>query len=444
MENKLTSRFKKAWNAFFNKDPTRNSGGYYDNGPSYYSRPDRLRLTRGNERSIITAIYNRIAMDVAAIDIFHVRLDENGRFKEVINSGLNNCLTIEANLDQTGRELRQDIVMSMFDEGAIAIVPVDTDKDPEDGSFDVLTLRTGKIKEWFPQKVRLEIYNELTGRHEDIIMDKKAVAIVENPFYSIMNEPNSTLQRLKRKLLLLDVIDEQSSSGKFNLIIQLPYSLRSDYHKNQAEERRHKIEEQLTDNKYGIAYIDATEHVTQLNRPLENNLMSQIEYLTNMLYSQLGITQSVLEGTADEQTMLNYYNGAIEPVISAIVNAMIRNFLTKTARTQGQSIKFFRDAFKLIPVGQIAEIADKFTRNEIASPNEMRQIVGWKPSEDKNADQLRNRNINQSNNEIQSGMSMEGAPADNDQVVEELLNSLELSVDDIIGRYSEDGDENEK
>lgn len=441
MENRITSRFKKAWNAFFNKDPTTNKNVYYDMGPSYYSRPDRPKLTRGNERTIINAIYNRIAVDVSAIDIFHVRLDEDGRFENVIKSGLNNCITVEANLDQTGRDLKQDIVMSLFDEGCIAVVPVDTDDDPEEGTFEILTLRTGRIKQWYPTKVLIEVYNEMTGRRQDVLMNKESVAIIENPFYSVMNEPNSTLQRLKRKLMLLDSIDEQSSSGKFNLIIQLPYTLKSEYHKNQAEERRHKIEEQLADNKYGIAYIDSTEHVTQLNRPLENNLMGQIEYLTNMAFAQLGITQSILDGTADEQTMLNYYNGAIEPVISAIVNEMIRKFLTKTARTQGQSIKFFRDAFKLIPVGQIAEIADKFTRNEIASPNEMRQIVGWKPSKDKNADELRNRNINQANEEISNKEIEDDRSTNNDKVIDDLLNGLESSIDDIIGRYSEDGDQ---
>lgn len=394
MENKITIRFKKAWNAFFNKDPTRDYK--YDYGPSYSYRPDRKRASYGNEKSLITPVINRIAMDVASIDILHVRLDEDGRFKEVIDDGLNNCLTVEANMDQTGRALIQDIAHSMCDEGVIAIVPVDTDKDPEEGSFDVLTMRVGSIREWKPSRVKIDVYNERDGQHREIWMDKSEVCIVQNPFYSIMNEPNSIGKRLMQKLNLLDQIDSQTGSGKLDLIIQLPYTLKTPYRQNQAEERKKKIEEQLAGSKYGIAYIDSTEHVTQLNRSLENNLQAQIEYLRDMYYSQLGITQEILNGTADEKTMLNYYNRSIEPIVSAIVDEMIRKWLTKTARSQNQSIKFFRDPFKLTPVSDLAEISDKLTRNEIATSNEIRSIIGWKPSNEPSADELRNKNLNQS------------------------------------------------
>lgn len=388
----LTSRLKTAWNAFRNRDPTM---FYREPGMSYMYRPDRVRFSRGNERSIVTSVYNRIAMDVASIDIKHVKLDENGRYTQDINSGLNNCLTLEANIDQTARTFRQDIVMSMFDEGEVAVVPVECNGDPTlSSSFDIISMRTGRIVEWFPRSVKVELYNDRTGRKEQIIMPKRSVAIVPNPMYAVMNEPNSTLKRLIRKLNLLDAIDEQSSSGKLDLIIQLPYTVKGELRQKQADQRRDSIVEQLK-GPYGIAYIDATEKVTQLNRPVENNLMKQIEYLTNMLYSQLGMTPSVLDGTADEKTMLNYNNRTIEPIVSAITDAMKRVFLSKTARTQGQTIMAFRDPFKLVPVNNIAEIADKLTRNEILSSNEVRQILGFKPSSDPKADQLVNSNIAQ-------------------------------------------------
>lgn len=394
---RFTDRLKHSWNAFFSRDPTY---FYRDTGPSYSYRPDRPRFTRGNERSIVTSIYNRIALDVASVSIQHVRLDENGRFLESINSGLNNCLTLEANIDQTSRAFIQDVVISMFDEGCVAIVPVDTSSDPENGSFEIETMRTGKIIEWYPRHVKVRVYNDRTGQKEDIILSKEAVAIIENPLFAVINEPNSTMQRLIRKLNLLDYIDEQSGSGKLDLIIQLPYMVKTDLKRQQAEQRRKDIEEQLTGTKYGIAYTDATERITQLNRPVENNLMKQIEYLTTMLNSQLGITTTIMDGTADEKTMLNYNNRTIEPIVSAIVDAMKRTFLTKTARSQKQSIIFFKDPFKLVPVNDLAEIADKFTRNEIMTSNEIRQIVGMKPSDDPRADELRNANINQSNEEL--------------------------------------------
>lgn len=391
MEISVGSRFKNAWNAFLNRDPTL---GFRDIGSGYSYRPDRFRLTRGNERSIVTSVYNRIALDVAAIDIRHVKLDDEGRFCSVVDSTLNNCLSVEANLDQTGRAFIQDAVMSMMDEGCIAIVPVDTDDDPDDTTgYKILSMRVGRIRDWYPKHVRVELYNENTGRKQDIIVPKETVAIVENPLYAVINEPNSTMQRLIRKLNLLDAVDEQSSSGKLDLIIQLPYVIKSEARRKQAEQRRSNIEKQLSGSKYGIAYTDGTEKITQLNRSLENNLMKQIEYLTSMLYSQLGITQSILDGTADDKTMLNYYNRTIEPIIAAIVDEMKRKFLTKTARSQNKSIKFFRDPFKLVPVADLAEISDKFTRNEIATSNEMRQVIGWKPSNDPKADELRNSNL---------------------------------------------------
>lgn len=384
------SRLKHAWNAFTGTDYTT----YQDVGPGYSSRPDRIRLTRGNERSIITSVYNRIALDVAALNVQHIRLDENGRFLSVIQDGLNTCLTVEANIDQTARAFIQDIVVSMLDEGCVAIVPVDTTYDPSvTGSYDIQTMRVGKILDWYPQHVRVRLYNERTGAKENILVPKSTVAIVENPLYAVVNEPNSTMQRLIRKLNLLDVIDEQSGSGKLDLIIQLPYVIKTEARRQQAENRRKDIEAQLSGTKYGIAYADGTEHITQLNRSVNNNLMSQIEYLTSMLYSQLGITQSILDGTADEKTMLNYNNRTIEPIISAIVDEMKRKFLTKTARSQSQSISFFRDPFKLVPVNDIAEIADKFTRNEIMTSNEIRQVIGMKPSDDPRADELRNKNL---------------------------------------------------
>lgn len=388
----LVDRLQHGWNAFMGRDPTIR---YPYVGSSYTVRPDRVRFSRGNERSIVTSVYNRVALDVAAISINHCRLDDNGRFIEIIESGLNSCLNLEANLDQTGRAFIQDIVVSMFDEGSVAIVPIDTTLDPKvTGSYDILTMRTGKILDWYPAHVRVRVYNEKTGQKEDILLPKSTVGIIENPLYAVINEPNSTMQRLIRKLNLLDTIDEQSGSGKLDLIIQLPYVIKSEARKQQAEERRKDIESQLAGSKFGIAYTDASEKVTQLNRPIENNLMKQIEYLTAMLYSQLGITQSILDGSADEKTMLNYYSRTIEPIVSAIVDEMKRKFLTKTARAQKQSIVFFRSPFKLVPVNDIAEIADKFTRNEIMSSNEFRQIVGLKPSKDPKADELRNSNLN--------------------------------------------------
>mgnify|MGYP004535213889 CR=1 FL=1 len=387
------NRIRHGWNAFMNRDPTSN---YRNIGSSYSYRPDRPRFSRGNERSIVTSVYNRIALDAAGIDIQHVRLDEDGRFLEIIKSGLNECLTTEANIDQTGRAFRQDIFMSMLDEGCIAIVPIDTTFDPNNtNSYDILSMRTGKILEWYPQQVKVRVYNEQTGQKEDIIVPKKMVAIVENPLYAVINEPNSTMQRLIRKLNLLDYIDEQSGSGKLDLIIQLPYVIKTEARKKQAEQRRQDIEDQLSGSKYGIAYTDGTEHITQLNRSVENNLMKQIEFLTSMLYSQLGITQSILDGTANEETMLNYFDRTIEPIVAAVVDEMKRKYLTKTARSQSQSILYFRNPFKLVPVKDLAEMADKMTRNEIMTSNEVRQVIGMKPSDDPKADQLINSNLNQ-------------------------------------------------
>lgn len=390
MEMSFGSRLKHAWNAFNGNTHM----DYRNLGMSYAYRADRPRLSRGNERSIVTSVYNRIALDVAALKIQHIRLDENERFISVIQDGLNNCLTVEANIDQTARAFIQDVVISMFDEGSVAIVPVDTTTNPNiTGSYDIQSMRVGQILDWYPQYVRVRVYNELSGKKEDIVVPKSTVAIIENPLYAVINEPNSTMQRLIRKLNLLDVIDEQSGSGKLDLIIQLPYVIKTEARRQQAENRRKDIEGQLAGSKYGIAYTDGTERITQLNRSVNNNLMTQIEYLTSMLYSQLGITQSILDGTADEKTMLNYNNRTIEPIISAIVDEMKRKFLTKTARSQLQSISFFRDPFKLVPVNDIAEIADKFTRNEIMTSNEIRQVVGMKPSDDPRADELRNKNL---------------------------------------------------
>lgn len=404
----FTDRLQHAWNAFMNKDPTPN---YHDVGPGYSYRPDRPRLSRGNERSIITAIYNRVALDVAALNITHCKVDENGRFVSNVNSELNNCLTLEANLDQTGRAFIQDIVISMLDEGCVAIVPVDTDIDPAvSSSYDVLSMRTGKVVEWHPKHVKVRVYDEKKGIKKDIMLSKSNVAIIENPFFAVINEPNSTLQRLMRKLALLDIVDEQSSAGKLDMIIQLPYTIKSQMRREQAEARRKDIEMQLTNTKYGIAYVDATEKITQLNRPLENNLMKQIEYLTSLLYSQLGITQSILDGTADEQTLLNYHSRTIEPIVSAIVDEMKRKFLTKTARTQKQTITFFRDPFKLVPVNNIADIADKFTRNEVLTSNEIRQIIGFKPSNDPKADELRNSNLNHPDEKDAQAVSSNNSP----------------------------------
>lgn len=387
----LLARVKNSWNAFRNRDPTM---FYNEPGMSYTYRPDRPRFSRGNERTIATSVFNKIAMDVAAVDIRHCRVDSNGRYIEDIKSDFNECLTLEANIDQTYRAFRQEAVMSMFDEGVIAIVPIETKGDPILGtSFDIRSMRTGKIIEWFPRSVKIEVYNDRIGKKEQIIMPKKSVAIVENPLYSVINEPNSTLKRLVRKLALLDAIDEQTASGKLDLIIQLPYAVKGEIKQQQADKRRDAIVDQLR-GPYGIAYIDGTEKVTQLNRSIENNLPKQIENLTNQFYSQIGITSSIMDGTADEKTMLNYNNRTIEPIVSAIVDAMKRSFLSKTARTQGQTIMAFRDPFKLVPIDNIAEVADKFTRNEILTSNEVRQIIGFKPSDDPKADQLINSNIN--------------------------------------------------
>ena len=387
----LKDRLQHAWNAFTN---SRDHPAYnYDPGQSYYYRPDRFRFTGGNERSIITAVYNRISMDAAAIDIEHVDLDDNGRYLSTRNSSLNDCFNVEANLDQTGRAFRQDIYMSLLDEGCISITPTDTSITPNDtGSYDIFSMRTGKIMEWRPDKVKVRLYNENTGKKGDLWFSKRTCAIVENPLYAVMNEPNSTLQRLKRKLALMDAVDEKTCSGKLDLIIQLPYIVKTENRKAQADKRRDDIQQQLQ-GPYGIAYIDGTEKVIQLNRPLENNLMKQIEYLTSMLMSQLGITQAILDGTADETAMTNYYTRTIEPLVAAVVDECKRKFLTKTARSQKQSIMYFRDPFVLVPVTKIAEISDSLTRNEIATSNEIRQELGWKPSTDPNADQLRNSNL---------------------------------------------------
>ena len=403
----LRKRIKNAWNVFTSRDPTEQPV-FHDYGISYGYRPDRIRLTRGNERSIVNAVYNRIAIDVASIDVKHVKTDENDVFIEEIDSFLNDVLQTEANIDQTGRNLMIDAVISLLDEGVIAIVPVDIDEDEETDSFDVLSLRVAKIIQWYPEHVKVRVYNEKTGYKQDIVINKSSVCVVENPFYSVMNEPNSTLQRLIRKLNLLDAIDEQTGSGKLDIIIQLPYVIKTEARKKQAEDRRKDIEAQLAGSKYGIAYTDGTERITQLNRPAENNLLTQIEYLTSMLYSQLGITEEVLNGTADEKTMLNYYNRTIEPIMSAIVDEMKRKLLTWNARKEGQSIKFFRNPFKLVPVTEMAEIADKFGRNEILTPNEIRGIVGFKPSDDPQANELRNRNISQSNEEIEMEKGING------------------------------------
>lgn len=397
MELNIGSRLKRAWNAFTNRDPT---GGYKSVGPGYSLSPSRPRLSRGNEKSIVNAVLTRIAMDAAAIDIKHCRLDKNGRYLEEVDSPLNDCFNLSANIDQTGRAFKLDVYLSLLDEGCIALIPIDTTDNPDDtNSYDINSMRTGKIIDWYPRHVRVLAYNDRTGEKEELVMPKSQVAIIENPAYSVMNEPNSTMQRLKKKLSLLDATDEQSASGKLDLIIQLPYAVKGELRRQQAEERRKDIEDQLMNGKYGIAWTDGTEKITQLNRSVENNLMKQIEYLTNLFYSQLGVTQSVMDGTADEKTMLNYNNRTIEPLVAAVVDEVKRKFLTKTARTKGQSISYFTDPFKLVPVDNIAEIADKFTRNEIMTSNEIRQIIGMKPSDDPKADRLINSNISQPNQE---------------------------------------------
>lgn len=436
MEIEFGSRLKHAWNAFLNRDPTNNYN--QDTGASYSYRPDRPRLTRGNERTIITSIYNRIAIDVAAITIQHVRLDDNGRYIETIDSGLNNCLNLEANIDQTGRSFVLDAVMSMLDEGCIALVPVDTNLDPDvTNSYDILSIRVGKILDWYPKHVKVRLYNEKTGKKEDIIVPKKTVAIIENPLFAVMNEQNSTMKRLTRKLALLDFIDNQNSSGKLDIIIQLPYVIKSPARREQAEERRKQIEDQLVGSKYGIAYVDGSERIVQLNRPVENNLLAQIESLTKTLYSQLGINESVMDGTADEKTMLNYNNRTIEPIVSAIVDEMKRKFLTKTARSQKQSIEFFRDPFRLVPVNDIAEIADKFTRNEIMTSNEIRQVIGMKPSNDPKADQLVNSNIAKPNESAEGPMMDYGEDPMTDGgtegIAEESESPYDVSYNDLFG-----------
>lgn len=432
MANSVISKIKRAWNAFRDIDPETVFKDDYQNGVSYSSvsyssRPDRPRLTRGNERSIVNAVYNRIAVDVAALTINHVRLDKNDRFESIINDGLNKCFNLSANIDQTGREFIQDAVISMLDEGCVALVPTDTDVNPSDtSSYEILSMRTGRVTAWYPSKVRIDVYNERTGHRQEITLPKKDVAIIENPMYTVMNEPNSTLRRLIRKLNLLDYIDEQVASGKFNLIIQLPYTVRSIKKQEESRTRVKDLQKQLSsDNKYGIGYIDSAEKVIQLNRPLENNLPAQIESLTQQLYGQLGITQAIMNGTADEKESLNYTNRAIEPIVSAIVNECKRKFLSKTALTQGQSIMFFRDPFKLVPVDNIAEIADKFTRNEIMTKNEFRQVIGMKPSDDPRADQLRNANLSESSAEIEQRLGTNALSADQDTInAENFVNTM--------------------
>lgn len=440
---KFTDRLRHAWNAF-NSD--KNPWDYQDIGMTYSYRPDRIRFGKGNDQSFVTSVCNRIAIDAATIDVRHVRVDENNYYLETIDSKLNNCLSLEANIDQTNRAFIQDAVMSMLDEGVVALVPVDTTFDPNiTDSYDILSMRTGQIIKWAPKHVTIRLYNDRTGQKEEITVPKSTVGIVENPLYAVMNEPNSTMQRLIRKFSLLDVIDEQNSSGKLDLIIQLPYVIKTQTRQEQAEKRRKDIETQLAGSKYGIAYTDGTERITQLNRPVENNLMGQIEYLTNLLFSQLGLTQSILDGTADEKTMLNYYNRTIQPIMSAIVDEMKRKFLTKTARTQMQSIMAFRDPFKMVPVNDIAEIADKFTRNEILSPNEIRQIIGKKPDGNPKSDELVNRNMPATD---QTGGASVGQPSENgeteDSIIDELLSNLEGKIDEVVGQYTDDTEEEEE
>ena len=440
MDLTLGARLRKGWNAFRNKNPTKEYQYY---GAPFSYRPDRPKLSRGNDRSIVNAIYNRIAIDVAAISIQHVQLDEDGRYSETINDSLNQCLNLRANVDQSGRDFVQDIVMSMLDEGCVAILPVDTDRNPDNGSFDIYTMRTAKVVEWYPQHVKLKAYNELTGNKEEITVRKDTVAIVENPLYSIVNEPNSVMQRLIRKLNLLDAIDEHNSSGKLDLIIQLPYVVKGETKKRQAEERRREVEEQLVGSKYGIAYTDGTEKIVQLNRSVENNYMNQIEYLTNLAFSQLGITAEILNGTATEEAMLNYQSRILEPILAAITDAMKWSFLTPNARTRGQSIMFFKDPFKIIPIDKIAEIADKMTRNEIMTSNEIRQKIGMKPSKDPTADELRNKNLNQAAGEITGdGTADMGADGEGDAelmaMFEQMLDSLTGQIDSIVSEAEEE------
>lgn len=420
---KISDRLKHAWNAFTDKKPLDAFSTGWQSGGSYGMPPERVRRYISNERSIISSMYTRLAIDFAAVSIRHVRLDQNGRYLEDIDSGLNSCLTLEANIDQGARAFRQDISMTLFEKGVIAIVPVDTSLNPNTtGSYDIRSLRIGEITQWYPKKVLISLYNDNTGLYEEIIMDKSAVAIVENPLYPIMNEPNSTLQRLLRKLALLDVVDEQSSSGKLDLIIQLPYVIKSESRKQQAEQRRDDIAFQLKGSQYGIAYTDGTEKITQLNRPTENNLLKQVEYLMGLLYTQLGFTPEIMNGTADEKAMLNYNNRTIEPLVAAVTESMKRAFLTKTARSQFQSIEYFKDPFRFVPLDNIAEIADKFTRNEILSSNEIRQVIGFKPSSDPKAEALRNSNMPQS----ELGTSIPGEESSNSGA-----DDVNLAFDDI-------------
>lgn len=433
MELSIASRLKNAWNVFLNRDPTVYTE--YHGAASAY-RPDRTRLRRQNERTIITSIFDRIAIDCASIELKHAKMDKDERYIDTVKSSLNYCLNDEANIDQTGRNFRQDVVMSMLSEGCVAILPVDTDTNPDEtGSFNIKSMRVGRVTTWYPRHVRVEAYNDNSGRKEEVIVAKSSVAIVENPFWEVMNEPNSTMQRLVRKLALLDRIDEDSNSGKLDLIIQLPYVVKTETRRKQAEERRQMIEDQLANSKYGIAYTDGTERVVQLNRAVENNLLSQIEYLTSTLYSQLGITKEILDGTANEQTMINYHNRIIEPILSAISDEMKRKFLTKTARSQGQTIVFFRDPFRLTPIEKVAEISDKMTRNEIMSSNEVRQKIGMKPSDDPKADELRNKNLNQqtpTDVPIQNEVTSDSGGDSDDRIIEDLLSNLESQIDQIV------------
>lgn len=440
MDLPITARFRHAWNAFRNKNPTKEYQYY---GTSFSMRPDRPRLSKGNDRSIINAVYNRIAMDVAAIKIEHVRLDADGRYADTIKSELNECLTLRANIDQSGRDFIQDIVLSMFDEGCIAVLPVDTDRDPLKGTYKIYSMRTAKILEWYPQHVRIKAYNDRTGEKEELTYRKEDLAIIENPLYSIINEPNSVMQRLIRKMNLMDAIDEHNSSGKLDLIIQLPYVVKGETKERQAEKRRKEVEEQLVGSKYGIAYIDGTEHITQLNRAVENNFMAQIEYLTNMMYSQLGITPEILNGKASEEEMLNYQSRILEPILSAIVDAMRWSFLTPTARTQGQSIMFFRDPFRLVPIEKLAEVSDKMTRNEIMTSNEIRQKIGMKPSSDPGADELRNKNLNKQADATTTPVEGKEVSMSEEGIFEEMLASLEAQIDAIAGDVSLDEEEGE-
>lgn len=422
----IFQRFRSGWNAFLGRDPTHYKST--ELGIGYGVRPDRMYYTRGNYRSVVAAIYNRISVDVSSIEIVHARLDENNRYAETIDSDLNNCLTVEANVDQTGKSFLQDLVESMLDEGVVAVVPTDTDVDPATGSFKIIEVRTAKIVEWYPYDVKVHIYNERTGRYQDIIVPKSSTAIIYNPFYSSMNEPNSNLQRLIRTISRLDALNDQTGSGKLDMIIQLPFVIKSDQRRKEAEKRRKDLEMQLSDSKYGVGYIDGTERVTQLNRSVENNLWEQVKDLTARVYNQLGLTQAIIDGTADEQATINYFNNTIAPICSAIADEFKRKFLTKTARSQKQSIVFFRDPFKLVPVSQLADIADKFRRNEIMTSNELRSELGFKPSDAANAEELRNPNLNASNEEIADRDGSDpAAQNDTDNQVDALLAKLGLT-----------------